>query len=152
MTGTPIIVPYYPAHAYEVLQRNVREQDLWLSDYPEWDQWVQGWKDGGPAYTLIMDDQVVGCAGVVLLEWGRGEAWTLLSSLFYRYKLTAIRFIKKYLQRIAEDEELKRVQAQVRCDFEAGKRFIEFLGFEREGVLRRFGPNSEDIVMYSKLY
>lgn len=152
MKNDAIIVPYQTVHAYEILERNVREQDLWLSDFPEWDRWVKEWKESGPAYTLIIDDQVVGCAGVILLGWNRGEAWTLFSSLLYRYKLTVIKSIRTYLERIARAHKLKRIQAQVRSDFREGMRFMEFMGFESEGVLKAFGPRGEDIIMYARIY
>ena len=144
------IVPYEPIHAYTILDRNVREQEIWLSKYPDWGRWAEGWEKGGPAYSLIVDGEIVGSAGIVLLDWNRGEAWALLSSLFYRYKKTAYSAIVKMLDQIIQEKKLRRVQALIKPDFEEAKRMAEHLGFKCEGLLAAFGPNGEDLLMYGR--
>ena len=146
------IIPYEPAHAYAILERNVRERNLWLSSYPDWEMWVKGWKDGGPAYTLIIDGEIVMSAGVVLMDWNRGEAWTLFTTLLDKYPLTAIKQIKKYLEMIVVRNRLKRLQALIDPEYKPGVKFIEFLGFENEGRLRAYGPKNEDYLMFSRIY
>lgn len=145
------IIPFEPEHAYEIVGRNLREHDIEISRYPDWKDHVRGWKENGPAYSLVINGEVIGCAGVVMLGKGRGEAWTLLSSFFYRYKKTAYRAICEGLRKIIEEKELWRVQALVRPDFETGEHFIKHLGFEREGLLRGYGPNGEDLIMFARL-
>ena len=146
------IIQYEPIHAYTILERNVREEDMWLSKYPDWEKWSKGWKDGGPAYTLVIDGEIVGCAGVVLMDWNRGEAWTLLSSLFYKYKKTVFKAIKNNLESIINDKKLRRVQAIVYDGTEkiCGN-FLEHLGFSWEAKHRKYGPNGEDVHIYAKV-
>lgn len=143
------VLPFEPRHAYEILDRNVREQDTQLSSYPDWDEHVRRWAKH-PAYTLIIDGQVVGCAGVVIFAKGRGEAWALLSSLFYRHKKTAYRAIREGLGKIIDERKLYRVQGLVKPDLEAAKNFIKHLGFQEEGLLRRYGLNGEDLIMFAR--
>ncbi len=145
------VIPYEPAHAYAILDRNVREQDLWLSSYPDWEKWTKGWKDGGPAHTLIIEDEIVACGGVVLLEWKRGEAWTLLSSLFYKYPKTVFRLVRDNLNRIIQEHDLRRVQALVKPDFITARNFMMHLGFQNEGLLKAFGPRGEDLLMFARI-
>jgi len=76
------IKPFKIEHAYEILDRNIREQDIWLTGFGDFENIVKIWETGGPSYSLFIDDQVGFCAGVVDMLWQRGEAWTLLSSLF----------------------------------------------------------------------
>lgn len=146
------IIPYEPMHAYAILERNVREEDIWLSKFPDWDKWVKGWRNNGPAFTLVVDGEIVGCAGVVLMEWSRGEAWTLLSSLFYKYKKTTFKAIKNVLDSIIRDKKLRRVQAVI---YEGTEKvcgnFLEHLGFEWEGTHRKFGPNGENVHIYGRI-
>ena len=145
------IIPYEPVHAYDILERNIRECDVQLTGYPDWEQWVENWKTGGPAYTLVIDGQIVGCAGVMLLKWGRGEAWTLLSGLLYQYPKTCFKAVRDGLKGIIRDEGLTRVQALVRPDFEEGKRFMSHLGFKEEGILAAYGPGGEDVIMFGRV-
>lgn len=146
------IIPYKAMHAYIILERNIREQDIWLSKFPDWDRWVRGWENKGPGFTLVIDGEIVGCAGIVLMEWNRGEAWTLLSSLFYKYKKISYRAIRNGLESIIRDKKLRRVQASV---YEGTEKicgnFLEHLGFEWEGKHRKFGPNGEDIHIYARV-
>ena len=146
------IIQYEPIHAYTILERNVREEDMWLSKYPDWEKWTKGWKDSGPAYTLVIDGEIVGCAGVVLMDWNRGEAWTLLSSLFYRYKKTVFKAIKNNLESIIKDKKLRRVQSLVYDGTEkiCGN-FLEHLGFEWEVKLEKYGPNGENLHLYKRI-
>ena len=146
------IVQYEPIHAYTILERNVREQDTWLSKYPDWDKWAKGWKKGGPAYTLMVDGKIVACAGVLMMEWNKGEAWSLLSSLFYKYKKTTFKAIKKNLDTIIKDKKLKRVHSLVFDGTEeiCGK-FLEHLGFTWECKHRKYGPNGEDVHVYVRI-
>ena len=148
------IVPYQPIHGYMVLEKNTRESDIWISQYKDWDKAIEGWSKGGPAFTLFVDGEIVGCAGIVLLDWQRGEAWTLFTSLFMKYKKIIWKNIKIYLDQIQKSEHLRRIHALVRLDFPEGCRFLEHLGFENEtpNGLRAFGPNGETLFMYGREY
>ena len=47
---------------------------------------------------------------------------------------------------------MRRIQAAVLVGFEEGERFLEKLGFEPEGVMRRFGVNAEgDYTLYARI-
>jgi len=148
------VVPYETIHAYDVLDRNVRQGGFQLSQQ-ERDALANGWKNGGPAYTLIVDEVIVGCAGVVLMGSARGEAWALLSGSFYKYKKASYKAIRDGLNAIIKKEKLIRIQSMVF----GGERekvcghFLEHLGFHNETPegMQAFGPHGENIHMYSKI-
>jgi RimJ/RimL family protein N-acetyltransferase len=145
------IITFEKLHAYDILDRNVREQDIWLSNQ-NWEEAVKGWKECGPAYTLVIDNQIICCGGIVLIGNRNGEAWTLLSPLFYKYIKTAFKAIKQYLQQIVEKESLKRVQATIHPDQDTAIRFIEHLGFHNEtpnGMIAS-GPNGENLLLFAR--
>lgn len=150
------IITYEPIHALDILERNVRENDVRLSRYPNWEETVQGWKLNGPAFTMIAGGVVVGCAGVVLMEGQKGEAWTLLSSLFYKYPKTAFKTIRDYLDKITRDHKLRRIQAFVDpvMGFKVCDNFLKHLGFKLETPegLESFGPTGQTLFLYGKLY
>jgi hypothetical protein len=146
------LVQYEPVHAYSILERNVREHDLWLSKYPDWDKWAEGWKTNGPAFTLLCDGEIIASGGVVLLGWQRGEAWLLLPSTFYSHVKACYRLIKEKLIEIQHANALRRIQALVDPDFEAAQRLMEHLGFQNEGRLKQYGPRGEDLLMYGRAF
>lgn len=145
------VIPFEKAHALDILDRNVRERDAWISGHGDFENIIETWKTGGPAYTIIIDDQVIMSAGVVLMGWNRGEAWTLLSTLFFKHPKTCFKQVLYRLEEIIYTHKLKRVQALVSPEFEKGVRFVEHLGFEKEGTLKAFGPNNEDLVMFGRI-
>ena len=105
---------------------------------------------GSAAFTLMCFSAPVACAGIINLGWKRGEAWILISSLFYKYKLTAFRELKKRLLAVATEKGFRRVQA-VSVTEEYGKWF-KALGFEREGILKAYSPIGQDVIMYSRIF
>ncbi len=146
------LVRYEPMHAYSILERNVREQDIWLSAYPDWDKWAEGWEKGGPSFTLLCDGVPVACGGVILIGWQRGEAWLLLSTLFYRHVKECYRLIKQKIMEIQRAHALRRIQALVSPDLEKAQRLMEHLGFANEGLLKRYGPRGEDLLMFGRAF
>lgn len=135
-------------HAYDILDRNIREEDLWLSNQ-NWEEAIEYWKTGGPGYTIIINDEIVACGGIFLL--GRsGEAWTLLSPLFYKYYRLVYRIIKSKVSEMIQEYKLNRVQATIKPDFAPAIRLVEHLGFEKEGIMKSYGPNGEDVLLYGR--
>ena len=144
------VVEYKPEHAMKIMEMNLRDKEDWLRGI-EVEKWFYTWRDGGPAYTLMVDDSPIACAGVILQGWNRGEAWSLLSTLFYQHKIKTYRLIKSGLDNIILENELRRVQTFIDAEFPASIDFIECLGFALEGRLRAYGPHGEDYLLYSRI-
>ena len=142
---------FKPEHAFDILDRNVDEENVWLSRFGDFEDFIKIWEKGGPSYTLFIDNQIVFCGGVVDMRWNRGEAWTLLSSLFYKYPKACVKTIKNELGRIIREFSFERVQAIVEPEDNRAIRFIEYLGFEREGLLRKYLPDGKDMLMYARI-
>jgi hypothetical protein len=145
------VVAFEIEHADDILDRNVRLGGITPPDESEWNKWAVGWKNGGPAFTLIIDGEVVCSAGVMLMDWGRGEAWSLLSGAFYDYPKESYRAIRDGLRGIIRDHRLKRVQSVVLDGNGYKKRsnFLEHMGFEHEGYHRKSGPHGENMHIYA---
>lgn len=146
------LVPFETEHAMSIIDRNKKEGKFLSSNGIDLNELMKAWKDGGPAYTLIIDGEVVGSSGVVLMGWKRGEAWSLLSSLFYKYPKESYGAIKKNLEVIVKDKGLRRVQSLIKLDLESGPSWMKHLGFEYEGTLKAFGPSGEDLMIFARVY
>jgi hypothetical protein len=141
------VIPYEIGHGVYIIRMNGNKQ---IKDVNQ-DELVEIWKTGGPAYTLLIDGEIIASSGVVRQGWNRGEAWTLTGPLFYKYPKICIKAVKEYLQKIIEDEGLKRVQSLINVKHEWGDRWMKHLGFEKEGVLRKYGPEGDDYAIYSRI-
>ena len=47
--------------------------------------------------------------------------------------------------------DMRRLETQVFIDWPPGPRWVELLGFEREGLMRRYTPDNRDAWLYAKV-
>ena len=145
-------VKFITEHAEELSERGRKDfgvlADADLSMRPYFDV-VAG--EDGAAHSIIQDGHLVLSAGVWQLWPGVGEAWLLPSARLLARPRGPVRTVRRFLDEIAEREGYTRVQATTHADFERGERFLKWLGFEREGVLRKFGPDGSDHKIYSRV-
>jgi len=111
-------------------------------------EWALFKKHAGPAYTAVdPEGKIVACWGVHTMWDGVGEMWAVFSPLAKKYAHTWV--IAKAMMR-GLMQIYHRLQAPldpVACP--EAIRFDERLGFKPEGLMRRFGPHGEDMVMYA---
>lgn len=104
---------------------------------------------GGPAYTGIAGEVILGCAGVVIVWQGMGSVWMTLSEEAALYRIWMTRTVKRCLADIMRAYDLHRLEAVVRADNERNQRWIEALGFAREGgTARAYTQDRQDAVRY----
>lgn len=113
------------------------------------------WPDSGTlamletqrSYTGMVDGEVVVCGGVMMQWKYRHTCWALLGPSAPKYISWITREARKVLA-----EVVGRIELTVRCDFPAGQRWAELLGFQVETPrLKAFGPEGEDHIGYVRL-
>lgn len=110
---------------------------------------IEAYAHNGPAWTLWHEDKIIMCGGVICGGWpGIADVWLIPSPLINQWPLGAVKVTKAYLDGAIKDLRLHRVQATIE---EKDVKWIEVLGFEREGKLRKFGPNKEDKYIYARI-
>lgn len=102
----------------------------------------------GPGMTLLFDSKVVACCGVRLMWPGVGEAWAIFDTNIGKYHIDP-QIGKKVIRSMMEKNNLFRLQCTPRTNWQPGISYVRYLGFEPEGVLRRFYPDGSDCVMCS---
>ncbi len=141
------IIPFKPEHlnkvspqdAQSAVARYAASLDAQMLDRP------------GMAFTAVDGEHPVGCAGVVELWPGVGQAWAVLSEQALDHPVVLTRAAMRELPRICRDCGLGRVQASVADGHGAGARWLAFLGFEVEGLLLNYGPGGAgDYWMYGR--
>ncbi len=137
------VIPFEKHHADEITRLNK------ATEMPGFDKVKEVWKSGGPAYTVMIDDQIIFCGGIVLMGWNSGEAWTYTTDFIEKYPKLVFKTVKTYLIAIAQREKLVRVQATCYLWNKKGARFLEKLGFEFEGLMKKWGPTHEDALMFA---
>jgi hypothetical protein len=74
------------------------------------------------AYTLLDDDKVLAVGGAHIMWFGAGEGWVLVSPDCLRTPASFARHV----------------------DDDRAYRFAEWLGFENEGIMRKYGVDGGD--------
>jgi hypothetical protein len=142
------IVQYHPVHA-QIIADAIK-----MTKHPDFSQWIVDLKAGGPAYTLLIDEQIACCAGICMIGWNRGEAWLLFSPLAFLHVKTCFKIVKEHLLRIVKEKGLKRLQATVKVGDEPAERFIRHLGFHCETPIgmKAYGPHNEDMFLFARVF
>ncbi|MAL84462.1 MAG: hypothetical protein CMF11_09030 [Idiomarina sp.] len=102
-------------------------------------------------YTLFEEDVVLGIGGVHNIWQGVGEAWLLLGKEAFARPITVARHTCNMFDHMQEEYKYQRIQASIAVKDVKAKRFAEWLDFENEGIMRKYGPDGSDYYRYARV-
>ena len=142
--GEVKIVPLEPRHLLEIrVQDAQRNCDVALRNETN----AQELARAGPAFTALESEIPIACAGLAHCGSGRYLAWSVISPR----GLERFGGIHRGVRRFLEIADYRRIEAVVDVEHEKAIRWIEVLGFEREGVMRKYTENGRDVYLYARL-
>ncbi len=97
----------------------------------------------GRAWTGRIGERTMGCAGVLPLGHGRGNAWAMFSLEMPRRAFPAITAYALRVLDEAQGEGFQRIETYVRLEFTAGVRWALRLGFENPFPMRKFNAGDD---------
>lgn len=137
------LIKFHPDHIRKMAEENPDYEILLrIVDYSNLN---------GLSYTLISNEGIIGSGGVDLIMPGVGEAWTVLGKIFYKYRFSAHKVVLQSLKDAERQYNLRRIQASCVKGFEKAEKWLKALGFEYEGVMRKFGPDGNDFLRYARI-
>lgn len=95
--------------------------------------------EGGLALAGVKADKIVGMAGIFERWSDVGLAWALLAEDFAEHRVSVFKLMKRAL----DVSPLIRIEAHVAEGHAEGERLLDHLGFEKEGVMRKFWQNRD---------
>lgn len=101
-------------------------------------------------YTLEHEGEPLGIGGFRLINLTTAWCWVDLTDGAGRHIVVAYRVIKEWVDKFAEEHQLKRLQAYIECDFEEAIRMAQHLGFEYESRMKNFVDN-KDAFLYVRI-
>lgn len=144
-----LIRRFEPQDARDIRLRDIDKKDLAGCDM-EW--WAAHWASFPIAYTMVFESgEIVGCGGVTRCPWpGEASAWTLTTDHVAVYGKS---FSKGILNGIglAEKDGVKRFTCYVLPENIVSQRWVEWMGFRREGLCAKCGPNALDRYIYARV-
>lgn len=136
----PRLIPFKAEHLLNFVQRDGETIDFRSAII----------KEQSPSYTAMVDDLVIGCAGVCLQWSGVGIAWTMFSKDAERYMLWCTRTIRAVLRDITRAHNLHRIELTVLEGLPRYEAWARMLGFEREenGRARLYSQHKQNVIRY----
>jgi hypothetical protein len=90
----------------------------------------------GPAYTIVNSKNIIASGGIMPLWKGTGEGWVVSSNLVPEHGMffakTVLRMMKEY------EPEFERIQTTVDAEHKVSLRWVEWMGFKNEGLMRKY--------------
>lgn len=133
------IIPFECAHLKALMPRKFEARELALVD--DMEQRTKEYLDRGMAYTGIIGDQILGCAGIFMLWRGVAEVWSVTTPLVEKYPLAFHRAISRGLKVVERSMGLWRIQVAIHGDHQVSLKWIQRLGFRLEGPMPGYGPD-----------
>ena len=102
-------------------------------------------------YTGLEGNTVLATGGVHRMWEGVGEAWLLVGKEGYDIPKTVAKYTSYIFQHIQEEHQMFRIQASVSAMDKRANKYAQWLGFEKEGIMRKYGPDGSDYIRYARV-
>lgn len=100
------------------------------------------------ALSVLLDDKIIFCGGIIYLWPNTGDAWLLTSPGISEHRDDLIRVVQTFIDTTIKELNLDRVQSTIQSDFKDGVILMNILGWKREGLLRKYAQG-KDFYLYS---
>jgi RimJ/RimL family protein N-acetyltransferase len=127
------------------------QQEMEMGALPGWRELGEMCHGAGPAWTGLIDGRPVGCAGFAVHFGGRAECWCFLSDDIPRRAWVSLHRAVASRVRQLQVLGVHRVEASTAVGWLPGRRWLEMLGFECEGVMRAYGPDRRDFFRFARV-
>ena len=95
-------------------------------------------------FTARKDGKIVMMGGVHVMWQGVGEGWLVMSKHAHSMPKTVARYADEFFDVIMNEANIQRMQASINATDPRSVRFARWLGFENEGLMRKYGPDGTD--------
>lgn len=144
------VMPFHPSHMDRVVKTQ-REMEV-FDAMPDFRQRLEVLRQNKTAWTFFYKYEPSIIMGIEHKWDTNAEIWMVTGNFAGKHGAILSRGAKRLIDQIGSRLDLLRLQAVVNVDHEKAVRWAEFLGFEREGLMSKYGPEGADYYMYSRTY
>ena len=105
----------------------------------------------GMSWSVDDNGTIVASGGLIPLWGGVAEAWMIGGDEIGKHRVKVSRLIRTMLDDVMQLHGVYPVQANIHHRFERAIRLAEWLGFENEGLMPRFGAEGDDYYRFAKV-
>lgn len=129
---------------------DVREYEKDLLSNPDSLEMLEARANMGDSYTLMHDGRVLAFAGLFFIHEGVAEVWIIPTGYMYKFPRVFARNMRDLFQQYIDTGRIHRFQTLCQDDAMIS-RWMEWLGFECEGVLRQYSQDKKDYRQYARV-
>lgn len=141
------VIPFQVHHGFEI---ELRDEDREFKTEEQFRKWLSVLHNAGNCYSLAYEGDIIFCGGICILYPGIGEGWLLCSKRIIKFVRELYYYTDFIIQSIINKYTLHRVQAYVKASWKDAVHFLEKLGFQREGLLKKF-ISEKDYYIYARV-
>ena len=106
----------------------------------------------GLSFTLLADNNIILAGGIIPIWNGVAEGWVMCSQKVFDHKIRSASSVKKRLAYLCINNIIFRLQTAVKEEFLIGVRFAEWLGLQKEGLMKYYGLDQTNYWRMAKYY
>jgi RimJ/RimL family protein N-acetyltransferase len=101
--------------------------------------------------TIIAEGRPIALVGLTVFRPRVAEVWAVMGEEIRLYPIAATRTVRKLVDTYERQLGLQRMQMMVKEDHPEAQRFAELMGFEKEGVFRKYGHDQANYGMFARV-
>ena len=141
-------VPFLREHFVELAEQDAQHHSRLVGD---WKAMLDHAIRPDLSFSGIENGYLIACGGIMPIWEGVAECWFFGGELLRSRKLSVVKTLVSTLAEMVREQNIRRLQAVVHCEWDEAQRFVEFLKFKQEGLLEGYGPDGSDHYMYSRI-
>ncbi len=144
------LIPWAPSHLYLCELNDFDQQTMALIE--DYQKHLQSYADVGLAFTVIGKGEIHAMFGLWYLWSGVAEAWLMPSKHIDKKTIALHRGSLRFFEYAANETGIKRLQFTVNSQNVRADRWARRCHFQKEGVLKHYGPDGSDYFMYARIF
>ena len=142
------VVPFHQRHIHMANFRSFEKEVLEGYGRPH----IEDYGVEGLSFTAIRNAKVIVIWGLYPLWKGVAEAWMLPTHDLETSKMIFHKGALRFFEHATKKLELHRLQTYVCSTNYRAVKWMEMCYFDREGLLKRYGPDIKDYYVYGRLF
>ncbi len=134
------VVPFKSSHLEKMTARSVHDGETHVP------------QEGTLTFTITVDNQPVAILGLFIVQPGIASLWGIVSDSIQRVPIGFTKTVMDLIAGWGDSFKLRRAQVMLRYTYPRYGDWYKLMGFEKEGLLRKFGENGDDYWLYGRVF
>lgn len=144
------LVPFDPHHVQVMDIRDFELKSSFALD-DIYERLKEVLKGPGEAGTFIYEGRILCCAGFKIIWPGVIEGWIIPSIYIKDAPVSFAKYMRRYVESVAKTFNCHRFQT-ASPDDAFHERWMNWMGFQKEGVMRKYTHDQKNYGLYSRLF